>query len=133
MKYLLDTNTCIRFINGRAPKIRIHLLNTVQDDIVVCTVVKAEMAYGALKSQYPEISLAKQNHFLSQFRSLAFDENAVLHYGKIRAGLEKRGTPIGHADIQIASIALAHGLILVTHNTREFSRVDGLALDDWEI
>ncbi|MDX2077806.1 MAG: type II toxin-antitoxin system VapC family toxin [bacterium] len=133
MKYLLDTNTCIRYINGRAPQIRIHLLNTSQDDIAVCSIVKAEMTYGALKSQYPETSLAKQHHFLAQFRSLPFDDDTVFHYGKIRANLEKRGIPIGHADIQIASIALRYGLILVTHNTREFSRVEGLVLADWEI
>lgn len=115
------------------PELRVKLLSIQQDQIAVCAIVKAEMTYGALKSQHPNISLAKQRHFLDQFISLPFDEKAVIYYGQIRATLEKQGLPIGHHDIQIAAIALAHNLILVTHNTREFSRIDGLRIEDWEI
>src|SRR5258708_621501 len=133
MKYLLDTNTCIRFINGRAPQLRVKLLAVNQDDIAVCSVVKAEMYYGAMKSQTPAVSLQKQQHFLDQFDSLPFDDTTVHDYGTIRAILEKLGTPISHPDVQIAAIALKHNLILVTHITREFSRIHGLKLEDWEI
>ena len=132
MKYLLDTNTCIRFINGRAPQLRAKLLTVDQEDIAVCSVVKAEMYYGAMKSQTPTVSLQKQQHFLDQFVSLPFDDVAVHYYGTVRAALEKLGTPISHPDVQIAAIALKNNLILVTHNTREFSRVHGLNLEDWE-
>ena len=133
MKYLLDTNTCIRFINGRVPQLRVKLLGIDQDDIAVCSVVKAEMYYGARKSQTPIVSIQKQRYFLDQFNSLPFEDAAADHYGIIRAILEKLGTPISHHDIQIAAIARTNNLILVTHNTGEFSRIDGLMLEDWEV
>ncbi len=91
------------------------------------------MYYGAMKSQTPSVSLQKQQRFLSQFSSLPFDDTTVYDYGTIRAALEKLGTPISHPDVQIAAIALKHNLILVTHNTREFSRIYGLRLEDWEV
>ena len=68
-----------------------------------------------------------------QFVSLPFDDAAASVYAIIRAHLESAGTPIGPYDLQIAAIALANGLTLVTHNTREFSRVPGLLLEDWEV
>ncbi len=132
MKYLLDTNTCIRFINGRAPQLRVKLLSVDQEDMVVCSIVKAEMRYGAIKSQTPDVSLRNHQYFLRQFRSLRFDDSAVAYYSVIRASLERKGTPIGSNDLLIAAIALSRDLILVTHNLREFSRIDGLRLDDWE-
>lgn len=132
MKYLLDTNTCIRYINGRAPKIRKKMLQVDDNDIVVSSITKAEMFSGSEKSQYPKKSRAKQDAFFVRFQSLPFDDFAANHYAIIRSILEKAGTPIGSYDMQIASIAIAHNLIVVTHNTREFSRITGLQLDDWE-
>lgn len=132
MKYLLDTNTCIRYINGRSPQLRSKFLVTSGDDIAVCTIVKAEMFYGAAKSQMPDVSLAKQRAFLDQFACLHFDDDAAAAYGPMRAKLERRGTPIGSHDMLIAATALANNLILVTHNTSEFSRVEGLQFEDWE-
>jgi tRNA(fMet)-specific endonuclease VapC len=96
-------------------------------------VVKAELFYGAMKSQRPEQTLAKQQCFLATFHSLPFDDEAALIFAKIRADLQRQGQPIGPYDMQIAAIALANDLTLVTHNTREFSRVNGLKLADWEI
>lgn len=133
MIYLLDTNTCIRFINGRVPPLRVKLLSVDQDEIIVCSVIKAEMNSGAKKSQTPLVSLQKQQQFFSAFRSLLFDDAAADYYSTIRADLEQKGTPISHHDIQIATNGLLHNLIVVTHNTREFSRISGLKLDDWEI
>lgn len=132
MKYLLDTNTCIRHINGRAPSLREKLLRVNYNDIVVCSIVKAEMFYGSMKSQDPARSLAKQEHFLKQFVSLPFDDNASYIYGTIRADLEKQGTPIGLNDLLIAAIALANDLTLITHNVREFGRIANLRIEDWE-
>jgi len=102
-------------------------------DITVCSVVKAELFYGAYRSNDLQVTLARQQEFLNLFVSLPFDDEAALVYGEIRAQLAALGTPIGPNDFQIAAIALANKLILVTHNTREFSRVSGLQLEDWEV
>lgn len=133
MKYLLDTNTCIRYLNGRAPYIRTKMLATPSHDIVVCSIVKAELAFGAMRSQNPLQSLTKQQNFLLRFISLPFDDFVVSYYARIRADLTNRGTPIGPNDTMIAAIALAYNLILVTHNTGEFGRVRTLQLEDWEL
>jgi len=132
MKYLLDTNVCIRVINKRSMVARTKLLTHATDDIVVCSIVRAELFYGAAKSQTPEATRRKQNVFLQPYATLPFDDLAADTYGRIRTQLEQAGTPIGPLDMQIAAIALAHGLTLVTHNTREFSRVPRLLLEDWE-
>jgi tRNA(fMet)-specific endonuclease VapC len=133
MKYLLDTNTCIRFLNGRAPNIRIRMRAISDEDIAISTLTMGEMLYGSAKSQTPEISRAKQERFFEQFTQLPFDAYAARAYGPIRAILEKRGTPIGQIDTLIAAIAISQQLILVTHNLREFTRVEGLRIEDWEI
>lgn len=133
MKYLLDTNVCIRYISGRSPNVLQKMRSTPADSIVVCSVVKAELFYGAMKSQRPQQTLAGHLQFFSQFQSLAFDDAAAMIFGDIRADLARKGTPIGPYDLQIAAIALANNLTLVTHNTDEFSRVLNLQLIDWEI
>ncbi len=85
-----------------------------------------------LNCNNPQITLARQQQFLTLFVSLPFDDVTALTYGRIRAELAANGTPIGPNDFQIAAIALTHSLTLVTHNTREFSRVSGLVIEDWE-
>lgn len=132
MTFLLDTNTCIRYLNGRAPSIRERLQQTPPFLVTVCAVVKAELYAGAAKSQDPARARARQDRFLSAFVSLPFDDAAADIYGGLRATLERAGIPIGAYDLQIAAIALAHDCTLVTHNTREFARVPGLLRDDWE-
>ena len=133
MKYLLDTNTCIRFINGRSPKIREHFKAVVDTDIAISSITKAEMYAGSARSQTPERSREKQDSFFIRFVSLPFDDVAAKEFAKVRAYLENAGTPIGPYDMQIASIAIVHQLILVTHNTREFQRIGWLNIEDWEI
>jgi tRNA(fMet)-specific endonuclease VapC len=133
MTYLLDTNTCIRYLNGRAPHLRTKFLSVSDGDIAVCSIVKAEMFAGAAKSQFPERSREKHVTFLNRFASLPFDDAAATEYGTLRAYLERQGTPSSANDMLIAAIALANNLILVTHNTAEFSRVPGLKIEDWEI
>ena len=132
MIYLLDTNACIVYMNGRAPRLRDRLDRLKPEDIAICSIVKAELFYGAMKSRDPANSLAKQQRFLAPYASLPFDDAATLTYGKLRADLEALGTPIGGNDMLIAAIALASGLTLVTHNSREFGRVAGLKVEDWE-
>jgi tRNA(fMet)-specific endonuclease VapC len=88
------------------------------------------------KGPFPETrrddNPALLDELIHGFCSFPFDGNAAYHFGRIRAELSKAGTPIGPCDLQIAAIALSHGLTLLTHNTREFSRVAGLNLEDWE-
>lgn len=133
MKYSLDTNTCIRYLNGRSAGILRKLPTIPAHDIIVCSIVRGELAFGAEKSQTPAESAVKQAQFLQPYATLPFDDAAAKEFGRIRASLQRAGTPIGPYDMQIAAIALVHGLIVVTHNTREFSRVAGLQLEDWEI
>jgi tRNA(fMet)-specific endonuclease VapC len=133
MKYLLDTNVCIRYLQGRVPAIRDAIHARKPGAMAICAVVRAELYYGAMKSQSPSETLAKQRLFIDRFPTLPFDDNAALIFGQIRADLYRQGNPIGPYDLQIAAIALANDLTLVTHNTREFSRIDELRLIDWEI
>ncbi|MEH2436393.1 MAG: type II toxin-antitoxin system VapC family toxin [Nostoc sp.] len=133
MKFLLDTNTCIIYMRGKNFTFKQKLETTVTKDIAVCSIVKAELFYGAMKSANPKRNLTLQQEFLAQFISLPFDDLAAMTFGMIRSQLEALGTPIGAYDLQIAAIALTKNLTLVTHNTREFKRINNLLIEDWEI
>jgi tRNA(fMet)-specific endonuclease VapC len=130
--YLLDTNVCIRFLTGRNPKVGERINDSPRGDIAICDIVKAELLYGAFKSNRKPANIALLSAFFAQFTSLPFNEAAAYHYSRLRAYLKPAGQPIGPLDLQIAAIALANSLTIVTHNTREFSRVPGLRIDDWE-
>lgn len=133
MIYLLDTNCCIVYLNGRNLTLKSKLESHQDSDIAVCSIVKSELFYGSQKSKNPEKSLAKQQLFLNRFYSYSFDDKCAEIFGIIRKQLEVKGTLIGAYDLQIGAIALKNNLILVTHNTKEFSRIDGLIYEDWEI
>ncbi|AUS99452.1 VapC toxin family PIN domain ribonuclease [Nostoc sp. CENA543] len=133
MKFLLDTNTCIIYMRGKNSTLKQKLESTSTKDIAVCSIVKAELFYGAMKSANPQRNLTLQLQFLAQFISLPFDDLAATTFGKIRSQLEALGTPIGAYDLQIAAIALSKNLTLITHNTREFQRINNLLIEDWEI
>jgi tRNA(fMet)-specific endonuclease VapC len=133
MKYLLDSNVCIQYLNQRSEKIIQRLQDLSDIDIVVCSIVKAELFYGAMRTNNPTKTLQKQQEFLDRFISLKFDDECAVIYGEIRSKLAAKGTPIGNNDLHIAAIAMANNLTLITHNTREFSRIDNLKLEDWEI
>ncbi len=130
--YLLDTNTCIRFLNPGKSTVPDRLAVISREEVAICQIVKAELYYGAYKSARRDANLALLARFFSQFESLPFNDAAAEAYGRLRAELDRRGTPIGPNDLMIAAIALAHDLTLVTHNTSEFGRVPGLRLEDWE-
>jgi tRNA(fMet)-specific endonuclease VapC len=132
MIYLLDTNTCIHYINRRNMRVYEQLIRLSPDDVCICDVVKFELYYGVYSSSRTTENLENLQKFFGDFVSLPFDGKAADICGRLRAQLKALGTPIGSYDLQIAAIALAHTLTLVTHNTREFSRVDGLPLADWE-
>jgi tRNA(fMet)-specific endonuclease VapC len=131
-KYLLDTNVCIVYIKFPNSNVRSRIAATPIDEIAVCSVVKYEMFFGSMKSSDPAHSLQLQEAFLGQFQSLPFDDDACRHAARIRADLSRKGTIIGAYDILIAATALANDLTLVTHNVREFGRVNGLSIEDWE-
>ena len=132
MMYLLDTNVCVSYLRGRnSDKTRGPSDATNPGDVALCSVVKAELLYGAARSRQPEQNRAQLRRFFSGFPSLSFDDQAAAAYGTLRAALETSGTPIGPNDLMIAAIALVSGLTLVTHNTAEFSRVPGLQVEDW--
>jgi len=133
MKYSLDTNACIRYMNGRAPLLRQKISTILASDIVVCSIVRAELAYGAAKSHTPIRSAEKQAKFLYPYGTLGFTDECVQIFGEVRATLGRQGTPIGPYDLQIAVIALAYDLILVTGNVREFGRVPNLKIENWEV
>jgi tRNA(fMet)-specific endonuclease VapC len=119
-------------MNGRSQNVRNHLDRLHPDDIAICSIVIAELFYGAMKSRDPAAAIAKQRLFLAPYLSFAFDDAAALHYSKLRADLETIGTPMGGNDMLIAAIAISNDLTLVTHNCREFERVAGLKFKDWE-
>jgi tRNA(fMet)-specific endonuclease VapC len=133
MRYLLDTNVCVMYLNGRSASVRDRLHSISLEEMAVCSIVKAELFYGAMRSNNPTRTLERQQDFLASFASLPFDDEAAIVCGQIRARLASAGTPIGVCDLLIAAIALANNLTLVTHNTREFGRVDGLQVEDWEV
>ena len=133
MIYLPDSNVCITAMRNRNANVVHKLRTTPAADIALCDVVKAELWYGAYRSGRFEINEAILETFFTPYVSLSFDEKAAKIFGRIRRELELVGTPIGPYDLLIAAIALANNLTLVTHNTREFSRIPALALEDWEI
>lgn len=133
MKYLLDSNTCIQFLNDSHAGVRRQMFSHLPSDLAVCSIVKAELLYGAYRSARIPANLQRLKTFFEPLRSLPFDDASVQSYGQLRAVLTGKGAAIGANDMLIAAIALTHGLTLVTHNTREFGRVDGLNLEDWEV
>ena len=132
MSHLRDTNTCSVYLNGRSLNVLKRLQSKQPHDILLCAVVKAELSYGAMKGNAPQKHLARLRQFFYPYSSLPFDDDCAVAYGRIRAQLAIAGTPIGPNDLLIAAIALRHGVTLVTHNQAEFSRVNGLQLEDWQ-
>jgi tRNA(fMet)-specific endonuclease VapC len=133
MSYLLDSNVCIQYLRGRNLLVRQRLSAKPLQEIRLCSVVKAELYLGTLRSANPTANRAKVDGFVGPYLSLPFDDAAAGVHAQIRHHLETLGTPIGPYDLQIAAIALVHGSTLVTHNTKEFSRVPGLVFEDWEV
>jgi tRNA(fMet)-specific endonuclease VapC len=130
MNYLLDTNICIVYLKNDAElNARLRAVNPA--DLKLCSVVKAELVYGARHSRHVEENLRSLAAFFSYFESLTFDDNAADWYGVIRAQLRQEGRPIGPNDLLIAAIARSHDMTLVTRNEAEFRRVAGLRMERW--
>lgn len=133
MKYLLDTNVLVQLLRPRHAQQMLSRLEPLgDDDAVICSVVRLELVAGALRSEHPDKNSTLVEQLLGNFDSLPLDDSAADQAGRLRANLERAGTPIGPNDLLIAGIALSHNLILVTHNAAEFERVPGLRIEDWE-
>lgn len=131
MKILLDTNICIALIKRKPPQVLQKLQTYSVGEVAISSISVAELRFGASKSQQATQNHAALDEFLLPLEVVDFDQAATRCYGDLRATLEKQGTPIGALDTLIAAHALSLNLILVTHNTREFKRVAGLAVEDW--
>jgi len=133
VRFLLDTNACIAYLTGRSKPLMDRLRKIPPDDVALCSVVKAELFFGARKSARATANLARLASFFGPLVSIPFDDKAAESYGHLRADLDKRGTPIGPNDLLIASIAVAHGLTIVTRNTKEFGQISAARVEDWEL
>ncbi|MCK4619935.1 MAG: type II toxin-antitoxin system VapC family toxin [Desulfobacterales bacterium] len=128
---LLDTNTCIYFLNRASEKIVQQFKELSPSQIKLPSITVAELYYGAEKSKFKAKNLEKVKRFVSTFEIVSFDEKACTAYAKIRHSLERSGTPVGPMDLLIASIGLVHNFTVVTNNIKEFKRVKGLKLQNW--
>jgi tRNA(fMet)-specific endonuclease VapC len=131
MKRLLDTYICIFLIRNKHPRFHEIFASYEIGELGISAVTESELRYGADKSQDPVRNHRQLNHFLLSLPVLPYDAECARHYGEIRSHLEKSGTPIGSMDLLIAAHARAEKLTLVTNNTKEFSRVPGLLIEDW--
>lgn len=131
MKYLLDTNICIYILKNKYEKSSQWIKDAGIENVCVSSISVAELEFGISKSSKFEESESALYKFLSGYNIIDFDLSAARCYGKMRADLQKRGTPIGTMDMLIGSIALSKSMIIVTNNEKEFERIDGLKIENW--
>ncbi len=131
IRYLLDTDICIDLIRDRDEALKLKLYEKGIGCVAISTITLAELSYGAEKSRYVERNRLALALFLTPFELLPFTAPAAFVYGTIRQQLEKGGQLIGSYDMLITAQALAEGLVLVTNNVKEFSRVAGLHVENW--
>lgn len=125
---ILDSDHCIAILRG---KLDLRSRVGADEELAVTAVSIAELMHGAHRSQHPADNLARLDVLLAALVILPFDEPAARRFGVLKADLEKSGSPRHDLDLQIASITLEHGMTLLTHNQRHFSRIQDLILEDW--
>ena len=130
LRYLLDTNLCIRVLRERPASLR-DRFNREADGLCISTIVLTELLHDAAKSARPDHNRREVESFAARLEVLAFDSDAAGHAADIRAALERDGLGIGGYDVLIAGHARSRGLIVVTSNLGEFRRVAGLRCEDW--
>ncbi len=130
LRYMLDTNLCIRVLRDRPTAIR-ERFNQEADGLCISTIVLTELLHGAAKSARPLENRTEVDRFAARLSVLNFDDAAADHSAQIRASLERVGRPIGAYDLLIAGHARSRGLVVITGNLSEFQRVEGLRCDDW--
>ena len=128
---MLDTNICIYVIKNKPLIVKENFLKHDINYICISSITFAELMHGAEKSQYPEKTRTAIYNFLSPIKVMSFDSNAAIEYGKIRASLETKGTPIGPMDMLIAAHAKSLDLTIVTNNTKEFEKIKDLQIENW--
>jgi tRNA(fMet)-specific endonuclease VapC len=131
MPFFLDTNVLVACLRGRSAVLMKRLAAEPATNIQLPLQVVAELLVGAAKSADPLKGRARVEQFIRPFATVRPDEHVLEHYVEIRTALERAGTPIGEADLWIAATARAGGGTIVSHNTSEFARVPGLAVEDW--
>jgi tRNA(fMet)-specific endonuclease VapC len=129
--YFLDTNTCIYFLNGKYDSVKEKMLSTSPNDISIPSIVKAELLLGAYKSKNRKSNTEKVEQLLAPFEIIPFEDLMTYVYADIRNKVEKKGEIIGPNDLLIAAIVKFNEGIIVTHNIKEFKRIEGLKVDDW--
>ncbi|NKB71738.1 MAG: PIN domain-containing protein [Candidatus Latescibacteria bacterium] len=132
MSYLLDTDICIYIINRRPAEVIRKFKQLDVGEIGLSAISVSELRYGVAKSEKRPQNTQRLEEFLAPFEILPYDETVASTYGEIRAELERRGEPIGSLDLFIAAHALSRELTLVTNNEREFRRVGGLRVENWQ-
>ena len=128
---MLDTNIVAYAKNNRPEVVYERMSRFDPEDLCVSVITLAELEYGVFNSSNPERNQLALTLFLANIEVVPFNDNAAVEYGRIRADLKRKGTPIGANDLMIAAHAKSLGMTLVTNNTREFGRVEGLAIEDW--
>lgn len=131
LKYMLDTNICIYIIKHKPETVTLRFMEHEPGEICISSITYAELMHGAEKSSIPERNRLAVSLFLSPITVLDYNAAAAEEYGRVRADLERKGTPIGPLDMLIAGHAKSRSLILITNNTREFIRVAGLTVENW--
>lgn len=131
IKYMLDTNICIFAIKHKPESLVHRIEQCIPGELCISSITFAELLHGVEKSQAVERNRLALLLFLSKIAILDFDSEAADEYGKLRADLERKGTPIGPMDMLIAGHAKSEQLVVVTNNIREFKRISGLEIQDW--
>ena len=131
MIYLLDTNVCIAAMKGN-PLVQKRLRSHIPSDCGVSTVSFYELHSGIVRCRHPALEQIKVERLIQPMSLIPFDEEAAKRTAEIRWHLEQNGQMIGPYDLMLGGQALALGMILVTHNTKEFQRIPGLILEDWQ-
>ncbi|MBI4793023.1 MAG: type II toxin-antitoxin system VapC family toxin [Deltaproteobacteria bacterium] len=130
-RFLLDTNICIYIAKRRPPEVLRHFEQLEVGDVAMSIITYGELQFGAEKSRHADLAHEKLARLAEIVPVLSLPDKTAIHYGQIRAALERAGTPIGANDLWIAAHSLAEGLILVSNNTSEFSRIPELRLENW--
>jgi len=132
VNYLLDTDTCIYWLNGRQ-SVREKLLAVGWGELGICAITVAELYYGAYNSNRVSENLANAQQFIQNLPVIPLSDPALRKFGELKAELRRIGQSITEFDLLIASVALTENYILVTNNTRHYARITGLQLENWTL
>lgn len=130
MKYILDTDICIYWLKGRQ-SVKEKMLTIDASEIVISVITVAELYFGAYNSSKINQNIAIAEKFIQSLSIIGLSNDSLRKFGEIKADLRQRGTPVADFDLLIASIALTEDLILVSNNTRHYSRINNLKLENW--